>query len=255
MVTVEAVHFERVLSMKKISGGYIALNNNFVFSEIPTKKEIDFQTSGILSILKNIMFRGCPLQCSESLNKAVGKIPQKKKEKFFLACSDNQKSQWDTIIKGGEKTTPALSFFKEFQSFYPKESKLFLPECSFREIIEEENIAEDSSVDFYSPSLKIAIEIDGRQHISQKGMADDAQRDELLKQKGISILRFKTSDFIRGKWSSKVWEEIKQKLEKASSLNNVIFQDNYNENDIAFFGNISFSDSFDVFIGKRLFFT
>lgn len=220
--------------MKKISGGYIALNNNFVFSEIPTKKEIDFQLSGILSILKNIMFRGCPLRCSDLLNERVGEIPQKKKEKFFLACSDNQEVQWDTIIKGGEKTTPALSFFKEFQSFYPKESNLFLPECSFREIIEEDNIAEDSSVDFYSPSLKIAIEIDGSQHISQKGKVDDAQRDKLLKQKGIKVLRFKTADFIQGKWEPNVWEEIKQQIEKPDSLKNIIFKDNYNENDIAF---------------------
>lgn len=237
--------------MKKISGGYIALNNNFVFSEIPTKKEIDFQMSGILSILKNIMFRGCPLRCSELLIKSVGEIPRN--EKFFLACSDNQKPQWDTIIKGGIHTTPALSFFKEFQRLYPKEAMLFLPECSFREIIEDDNIAEDSSVDFYSPSLKIAIEIDGKQHISQKGMADDAQRDKLLKQRGIKILRFKTSDFIRGKWSAKVWEEIKQKLENDSPLNNVIFHENYNENDIAFLAIFRFQIALTYLLEKGYF--
>lgn len=222
--------------MKKFSGGYISLNNNFVFSEIPTKKEIDFQLSGILSILKNIMFRGCPLKCSDFLQKTIGHgIPQKKKQKFYIACSKNNQTLWDNVIKGGDKTNPALSFFMEFKRRHPEESALFLPECLFREIVEEDNIAEDSSVDFYSPSLKIAIEIDGHQHNTQTGKSNDAQRDRWLRQKGISIYRLKTTEYMHGKWNDVIWDKIKNELDKALSLKEcILFKNNYEKDDIAF---------------------
>jgi very-short-patch-repair endonuclease len=47
-------------------------------------------------------------------------------------------------------------------------------------------------LDFYCPALALAIELDGGQHAQTK--ACDRERDEWLKQKGVTILRFWNSD-------------------------------------------------------------
>ncbi len=49
-------------------------------------------------------------------------------------------------------------------------------------------------VDFYCPSLKLAIEIDGEQHYSESGKTYDAERDGILAAYGISVLRFSNKD-------------------------------------------------------------
>lgn len=45
-------------------------------------------------------------------------------------------------------------------------------------------------LDFYCPSIKVAIELDGGQHNETGGKAYDALRSEYLKDKGINVLRF-----------------------------------------------------------------
>ena len=44
-------------------------------------------------------------------------------------------------------------------------------------------------VDFYCPSLKIAIEIDGRQHYSKQGLENDKIRTEEISKQGVQIIR------------------------------------------------------------------
>lgn len=44
-------------------------------------------------------------------------------------------------------------------------------------------------VDFYCPSLKIAIEIDGNQHYSKEGVEKDKIRTEEISNQGIQIIR------------------------------------------------------------------
>ncbi|MBQ7873182.1 MAG: DUF559 domain-containing protein [Clostridia bacterium] len=44
-------------------------------------------------------------------------------------------------------------------------------------------------VDFYCPSLKIAIEIDGNQHYSKEGIEKDKIRTEEINKQGIQIIR------------------------------------------------------------------
>jgi very-short-patch-repair endonuclease len=44
-------------------------------------------------------------------------------------------------------------------------------------------------VDFYCPSLKIAIEIDGRQHYSKEGLENDRIRTEEINKQGIQVIR------------------------------------------------------------------
>jgi very-short-patch-repair endonuclease len=45
-------------------------------------------------------------------------------------------------------------------------------------------------VDFYSPRVKLVIELDGSQHFDPEYQAKDHQRDVLLEREGLKILRF-----------------------------------------------------------------
>ena len=44
-------------------------------------------------------------------------------------------------------------------------------------------------VDFYIASAKLVIELDGSQHFEPKNQLDDQQRDDYLKQLGLTVLR------------------------------------------------------------------
>ena len=45
-------------------------------------------------------------------------------------------------------------------------------------------------VDFYCPSAKLVIEIDGSQHFEEEGLIRDQIRTETLNQYGLTVLRF-----------------------------------------------------------------
>ena len=44
-------------------------------------------------------------------------------------------------------------------------------------------------VDFYCASAKLVIELDGSQHLSEKGIIYDEQRTAFLKQYGLKVIR------------------------------------------------------------------
>ena len=52
-------------------------------------------------------------------------------------------------------------------------------------------------VDFYIPSVKIVIELDGSQHYEAAGQSADAIRDAYLSSLGLRILRYSNSDVDR----------------------------------------------------------
>jgi len=49
-------------------------------------------------------------------------------------------------------------------------------------------------LDFYCPSEKLAIELDGAAHFTGIGAAEDRERREYLESKGIRVLRFENRD-------------------------------------------------------------
>lgn len=53
---------------------------------------------------------------------------------------------------------------------------------------------ENYILDFYAPSIKLAIEVDGGQHYEDKGMAYDVDRTRVLEALGITVLRFTNLD-------------------------------------------------------------
>ena len=60
-------------------------------------------------------------------------------------------------------------------------------------------------VDFYSPSLKLAIELDGGQHTMEENQVYDAQRTAYLEGMGIDVLRF---------WNNEVLQNLDGVVEK-----------------------------------------
>ncbi len=51
-------------------------------------------------------------------------------------------------------------------------------------------------VDFYCRSAKLVIEVDGSQHFTEEGIANDRARDEYLESLGLTVLRFTNTDVI-----------------------------------------------------------
>ena len=51
-------------------------------------------------------------------------------------------------------------------------------------------------VDFYCPSVRLVIEIDGSQHYQSDGKRNDAIRDDYLKSLGLCVLRFSNLDVL-----------------------------------------------------------
>ena len=62
--------------------------------------------------------------------------------------------------------------------------------------------------DFYCPAEKLVIELDGHQHYTDEGHANDKERDEHLSLLGIKVLRFKNEE-IKGNLS-----EVLRKIKK-----------------------------------------
>lgn len=57
-------------------------------------------------------------------------------------------------------------------------------------------MAAHAQVDFYSPSLKLVIEIDGEQHYSEEGKLYDTERDSILTAYGLNVMRLRNEDVL-----------------------------------------------------------
>ena len=68
---------------------------------------------------------------------------------------------------------------------------------------------ENYIIDFYIAEKKIAIEVDGRQHLSPEHRKADEERDAFLSSWGISVLRY-SNDSIRNNFSAVV-EDVLEK--------------------------------------------
>ena len=51
--------------------------------------------------------------------------------------------------------------------------------------------------DFYCPKLKLSIEVDGREHYTEKGKNYDKRRTEELGKFGVRVIRFSNIDFLK----------------------------------------------------------
>lgn len=181
--------------MKKYSFSYNGINPNFVISDFGTSKEIDKTLSGMLDILSNILMRGMPTIASKYLADTVGESSIYNDTVYSFNDKD---LSWDTIIKGGT-TNPAISFYNFLKNRLKSYYAYFLPECPTEDILTFANddknlkVISNSSVDFYSPFYKTAIEIDGSQHNQSAQKNIDNIKDNRLNIAGCKIYRISTT--------------------------------------------------------------
>ena len=64
----------------------------------------------------------------------------------------------------------------------------FLKKCPYS--VRRQKVIDNYILDFYIPSAKIAIELDGRQHGREENRKSDLERDSFLKKEGIKVLRY-----------------------------------------------------------------
>lgn len=178
--------------MKKFTGNYSNTNHNFVIQNLFGDKISNAYLPAI-SIVKNIIQRGCPTFASKYLQSELGEIDFRKS--FPLISS--QKPNWERIIRGDRKNNynPAQKFFdqlipKYFPDF-PFFQQLLIPEVPINHITQIDILEfSQQQVDFYLPPAFLVIEIDGSQHDSQT----DSKRDRHLAKFGIKTVRITTSD-------------------------------------------------------------
>jgi very-short-patch-repair endonuclease len=63
--------------------------------------------------------------------------------------------------------------------------------------VNRQKVIDHYIVDFYCASAKLAIELDGSQHYENEGAAADRERDHVLNQRGITIVRYSNNDLNR----------------------------------------------------------
>ena len=73
-------------------------------------------------------------------------------------------------------------------------------------------------VDFYCPSLKLAIEIDGNQHYSKEGIEKDKIRTEEINKQGVQIIRITNKQI--DKDFNRICEFLDEEIQKKSKNQN-----------------------------------
>ena len=74
--------------------------------------------------------------------------------------------------------------------------------------------------DFYSPSIKLVIELDGSQHFTPEGLEYDKIRENFMKSLEIKTLRFNNNDVLTN--IEGVLEDIRKELNIGQSGINII---------------------------------
>lgn len=188
--------------MIKVSAGYNYINPNFVIQNLD---EPESWAHPIFAILKNILMRGCPTLPSLNLREKFG-TPKKCEE--FIYSRDFSGLNWGGIIKGGDKSNPALDFYNNIlPQIFPLAGS-FIPECPVRDIISDTDRTDLGQVDFYSPIYNTAIEIDGSQHNIGAQKAKDILRDDLFRRHNINIIRIPVHQLSDIKTVKKLFDNI-----------------------------------------------
>ena len=72
-------------------------------------------------------------------------------------------------------------------------------------------------VDFYCAKAKLVLELDGSQHYEEKGIKEDTQRTEFLKDYGLTVIRIPNNEINNNFYG--VCEYIDEVVKKNCSLN------------------------------------
>jgi len=70
-------------------------------------------------------------------------------------------------------------------------------------------------LDFFCPSHRLVIEVDGAQHLTEAGLAADAERTHYLESRGLHVLRFNDIEVLTE--TDRVMETIQEALQGTPS--------------------------------------
>ncbi|PKC52669.1 hypothetical protein RhiirA1_404806, partial [Rhizophagus irregularis] len=192
------------------NSGYAKVNNHFVIKNLP-KHNSNAADNPILSIIQNLISRGNPTITTPFLREKL------QIERSYLHQLDEVRiiqdmpADWSISIRGDDvnQSYPALEFYKDLRGIFKQKgflTDLFIAECLITNIIPESNF-EKQQVDFYSPILKLVIEVDGTGHETRQQKKLDQARDNIFKKHGIDVIRISTT-----KIQMKDYEELTLKL-------------------------------------------
>ena len=160
--------------MKKFSASYNYINPNFVIDNLQEGKNKS-ELLSVFSVCQNIINRSVNTRPSFFLKERIP-YQYSNEDRYVIPLKT---PNWQETIKGGDTTNPALEFYNsKLQNALGGNKCLFssfIPECLFTDVVNTKSTNEGSSIDFYSPLLKLAIEIDGKQHEYRKN--EDMIRD------------------------------------------------------------------------------
>lgn len=202
--------------MKYYNSGYAKVNNHFVIKNLPNNI-YQATDNPILSIIQNLIVRGNPTIATPFLREKLQLKRSYLHEMDDVQIIHSLPTNWSRSIRGDDvnQSYPALTFYEDLRQIFKQKSflaDLFIAECPITSIIPNSKF-EKQQVDFYSPLLKLVIEIDGISHedIQQKKL--DQERDKILRKNGIDVIRIST-------------EKIKKKdyIEITSNLRKVYFK-------------------------------
>ena len=203
--------------MKKFTANYSNTNHNFVIQNLRGDRIVTKYLPAV-SIIKNIIQRGCPTIPSRYVSSRIGKIDFSKSYPLI----SRETPTWERIIRGDRENNnyPAKKFFDtlipKHLSDYAFLQQLLMPEVPINEITQIEVLEfAYQQVDFYLPQAFLVIEIDGTQHDA----INDRKRVKHLSKFGIKTVRITTSDLEAENefFQSKIFE-IKKRIEQVLNL-------------------------------------
>lgn len=182
--------------MKKFTANYSHTNNNFVIQNLLGDKAISEYLPAI-SIIKNILQRGCPSIPSRYLQTKLDKFHNNGINTKSSPLISSEIPKWERIIRGDRKNNyfPAQKFFDKLIPKYfpdlPFIQQLIIPEVPINDITQIEVLEFlNQQVDFYLPQAFLVIEIDGSTHDA----INDRNRDNHLSKFGIKTIRISTAE-------------------------------------------------------------
>jgi len=178
------------------NSGYAKVNNHFVI------KNVSYKTSRtadnpLLSIIQNFIVRGNPTIATPFLRKKLHLKRSYLHEMDDVRFIHSLPTDWSHSIRGDDmnQSYPALTLYEDLRQIYKQKSflaDLFIAECPINHIIPDSNF-EKQEVDFYSPLLKLVIEVDGIHHEDRQQQKLDQERDKFLSKYGINVIRVSTT--------------------------------------------------------------
>lgn len=117
------------------------------------------------------------------------------------------------IIQGQPVTTEKLERAKELRREMTPTEKILWAEIRANKLgvhFRRQQIIAGFIVDFYCHKADLVIEVDGSVHDDQKQKENDVEREKVLKEMGLRIIRFKNYEVEKN--LLKVIEEIKRSL-------------------------------------------